>query len=292
MREIAAAIVPLATIVFAVSSMLAVGLGNTAATILDPLRHWPRVIRAVAANFMLAPALAYLLVRLLRLEMPLALGLVIVGSAAGAPFLLKLTQAARSDVAFAASLLVLLLPLTVLYLPLTLPVILPDADVSAAAIARPLVFSMLLPLAAGLLLRPYAPRFAARMQPLLGRLSTYALVAIVVSVVIANWQALLSVGGKAVFAAVAFIVGTLALGWSLGGLVRTNREVVALGTAQRNIGAATVVATQTFENLPGVIVMVTTTMVVGMLLLFPVAFAMRKREDRTAHAGLLRRRHA
>ena len=43
-------------------------------------------------------------------------------------------------------------------MPVVVPLALPDADVRAWAIARPLVLTMLLPFAAGLLLRAWSER--------------------------------------------------------------------------------------------------------------------------------------
>jgi predicted Na+-dependent transporter len=274
MRDFFAQVVPWATIAFAASSMFGVGLGHSARKILGPLRHKRRVFRALAANFLFAPALAYLLVHLLGLEKPLALGLILAGTAAGAPFLLKLSQAAGGDVALAATALVLLLPITVLYLPVALPLLVPEARVSATAIARPLVLSMLVPLGAGVLLRHLAPRLSA-WAPFLSRFASFALVVLFASIFIADWQVLRGIGAAAVFAACMFLLGAFAIGWSLGGRDPATRDVVALATAQRNIGAATVVATQTFAGVPGVVVMVSATAVLGMLLLFPIALLMR-----------------
>lgn len=52
--------------------------------------------------------------------------------------------------------------------------------------------------------------------------------------------------------------------------------MLALGTAQRNIAAATVVATQDFDD-PRVLVMVVVASLVTWAVLFPVASLLRKR---------------
>lgn len=275
MGESFAAIVPWATIVFAVTSMLAAGLGHTVESIFVPLRRLPRVLRSLTSNFVFAPVLAFLLLRIFALEQEHAIGLFLVASAAGAPFLIKLTQLARADVAFAASLLVLFLPATVLFLSIVLPLVLPQADVSAWAIARPLVFYMLLPLAVGILVRSLAARFAARSRRVLSDVSTAVLVLVFVAILIANWQGILGIGIRAIAAAFCFVIGAFVLGWLFGSRQPGTREVVALGTAQRNIAAATVVATQSFPGVRGVLVMVTATLVVAWIVLFPIAFALR-----------------
>lgn len=189
--------------------------------------------------------------------------------------------------AFAASLLVLFLPATVLFLSFVLPLVLPQADVSPWAIARPLVLFMLLPLALGILVRSFAARFAALSRRVLSDISTVVLVVVFAAILIANWQAILRIGVRAIAAAFCFVVGAFVLGWLFGSRQPGTREVVALGTAQRNIAAATVVATQSFPGARGILVMVTAALVVGWIVLFPIAFVLR-----SAPLRVPRRRHA
>lgn len=275
MREFFAAIVPWATLVFSVSSMLAVGLAHSVESIFGPLRRLPRVLRSLTSNFVFAPVLAFLFLRIFDLDEAHGIGLFLVGSAAGAPFLLHLARLARADVAFAASLLVLFLPVTVLFLAFVLPFVLPEAEVSAGAIALPLFLFLLLPLAVGLLARPLVPRLAPRLQATLNKLSTASLVVLFVSIVGANLQGMRGIGVRAILAAFCFVIAAFVLGWIFGSRQPGTREVVALGTAQRNIAAATVVATQSFPGVPGVLIMVTATTVVAWIVLFPIAFVLR-----------------
>ena len=92
---------------FVLSSMLAMGLGLTLGGIIAPLRGARRVILSLLANFVLMPLLALGIAALLRLAQPLGVGLLLLGSAAGAPFLPKLTQLAKGNLAFAVGLMVL-----------------------------------------------------------------------------------------------------------------------------------------------------------------------------------------
>ena len=110
--------VPIATLVFVVSSMVAMGLGLKVAQITAPLRNLRLVSLSLLANFVLMPAAAVVLARVLRLDEPLGVGLLVLGVAAGAPFLPKLTQIAKGNLAFAVALMVLLMVITVGYLPL------------------------------------------------------------------------------------------------------------------------------------------------------------------------------
>src|SRR3954454_14806723 len=116
--------VPIAMFAFVVSSMLAVGLSLTISQIVSPLRNRKLVLLALLANFVLMPAGALAIDRLLRLDQPLGIALLLLGAAAGAPFLPKLAVIARVNLAFAVVLMVLLMVLTVAYMPRVLPLLL------------------------------------------------------------------------------------------------------------------------------------------------------------------------
>ena len=61
------------------------------------------------------------------------------------------------------------------------------------------------------------------------------------------------------------------------------RDVLGLGTGQRNIAAATVVASQGFSD-PKTLVMVVITSLVGLSILFPIAAQLREREAERTQA--------
>src|SRR6266576_2269077 len=130
--------------------MLAVGLSLTVVEILAPLRNRRLVSLALLANFVLMPLAAFVIARLLQLDQSLGAALVLLGTAAGAPFLPKLAAVAKGSLAFAVGLMVMLMALTVGYMPLVLPLLVEGVSVNATKIARSLVLLMLLPLAAGL----------------------------------------------------------------------------------------------------------------------------------------------
>ncbi len=129
---------PVAMLLFVLSSMLAMGFGLTVAQIIAPLRNGRLVASSLLANFVLMPLAALALARLLRLDEAFGTGLLLLGVAAGAPFLPTLTQIARGNLAFAVGLMVLLMVITVGYLPLVLPILLPGVSVDPAEIARSL----------------------------------------------------------------------------------------------------------------------------------------------------------
>ena len=272
-----------AMLVFVLSSMLAMGLGLTVAEIATPLRNVRLAALALAVNFILMPLVAFALVSLLRLDRPLAVGLLLLGMAAGAPFLPKLAQIAKGDLAFGVGLMVLLMVVTVGYLPIVLPLLLPGVAVDPMTIGRSLLLLMLLPLAGALTVRAYFVGVAVRVKPLLDRLSNLGLILLVTLITVGNIGNVLSVfGTRGILAGLLFIAIGFVLGWSLGGRDGRTRRVLALGTAQRNIAAALIVG-QSFTD-PKVVVMVVVVAIVSLLLLMPLSRSLGKRDQRATYA--------
>ena len=86
----------IAMLSFVVSSMLAMGSGLTVAQIIEPLRNARLLVFALLANFILMPLAAFTLARVFGLDEPFGIGLLLLGCAAGAPFLPKLAELASA----------------------------------------------------------------------------------------------------------------------------------------------------------------------------------------------------
>jgi bile acid:Na+ symporter, BASS family len=269
--ELLSKAVPVAMLAFVVSSMLAVGVSLTVRQIMAPLRNGKLVSLALLANFVLMPLGALVIARLLRLDEPLGIALLLLGTAAGAPFLPKLAGIAKSNLAFAVGLMVLLMVLTVLYMPLVLPLLLEGVSVDPTKIARSLVILMLLPLGAGLLVKARFCDVADRIRTPLNRISSLSLALLIVLLLVTNIQNVIGLfGTRGILASILFLLSGAGIGWLLGGPAFGTKGVLALGTAQRNIAAALVVGGKNFDD-PNVLVMVVVVAVVGLLILMPLA---------------------
>ena len=260
------------TLLFVVTSMLSMGLALTIPQIAAPLRNGRLVALALAANFVVVPAVAFLLSRVIPLDEDLQIGLILFGSAAGAPFLPKLAQIAKANVAFAVGLMALLVVATVIYLPLVLPLLLPGVSVDAGKIALSLILEMLLPLGVGLFVKArYADAAASLLHPMtqISNISLALLLVLMLGLNIGNVIGLLGTG--AIIGMVLLIVVALGSGYLLGGPGADTRQVLALGTGQRNLAAAFVIATGSFGDRPNVLVLLAAAGLVGMVLVMPLA---------------------
>ena len=266
--------------------MLSVGLAYSVRSIVGPLREVRAVFRALVANFVLVPLFAVAIERIIPIEPPLALGLFLLAASAGAPFLIKLASAARSDLALSAALLLLLVPATVVFLPFYVPLAMAHPSLSGLtyvpanllAIGVPLLSTMILPLVVGLVVHATAPRWAARLVPIVGKLATVTLLIVVIATFAANFHEVLRIlKTGAIGAALALIGGAFAIGYLMSG--RDRGVVLGLATSQRNIAAAMVVASRSFGD-PDVLVMVTASSIVGLIVLFPIAWLLSRRKPR------------
>jgi BASS family bile acid:Na+ symporter len=262
---------------FVISSMLAVGLNLTVAQIIAPLRNVRLVSLALLANFVLMPAACFAIEKLLRLDQSLAIGLLLLGTAAGAPFLPKLAQIAKGNLAFSVGLMVLLMVVTVGYVPLVLPLLLEGVSVDPLKIARSLVLLMLLPLAVGLAMKARFEVAAARVKPVFDLVSNLSLILLTILIWVVNFDKIIGIfGTRGILASVVFIVLGYGVGHLLGGPGLDTKRVLALGTSQRNIAAALLIGGQNFTD-PNVVVMVIVVADVGLLILLPLARVLAQR---------------
>jgi BASS family bile acid:Na+ symporter len=262
---------------FVVSSMLAMGLGLLIGQIVEPLRNVWLVVLGLVANFILMPLGAFVLAWVLRLDEQFGIGLLVLGCAAGAPFLPKLAELAKGNLPFAVGMMVLLMVVTVAYLPIVLPLLLQGVTVNPMQIAQSLILLMLLPLGIALFVRVRSEAMAAHVKPWFDWLSNISLILLIGLITVANIDKVMQVfGTRGILAGLLFIAFGFCVGWLLGGPGDDIRRVLALGTAQRNIAAALVVASQSFSD-PKVVVMVIVVAIVGLVTIMPIARALAKR---------------
>ncbi|HRX02293.1 MAG: bile acid:sodium symporter [Anaerolineae bacterium] len=275
--ELLTVIAQVSGLLFIVTSMLAMGMSLTMPQIVGPLKNPRLVILALVANFVLVPLWAYLITVVLPLDQPLQIGLIVLATAAGAPFLPKLVQGAKGNIAFGVGLMVLLMVVTVFYLPVVLPLLLPGVSVNPWDIAKSLIALMLVPLALGMLFKSHSPDSAGHWQPFMNKTSSVSLLVLLVVGLGLNVSNIISlIGSWGLLALALLIVGSVLIGLLLGGRDPAIRSVMSLGTAQRNVSAAILVSAQNFAGtatLPYVLV----GGVLLLLILLPIAKQMGAR---------------
>ena len=280
MTEVFTTLASLSVLVFVIGSMSSMGLSLKLKQITSSLKNTRLVIVALVVNFILVPLVAYGITLLFPLDEPLRIGLILLSTAAGAPFLPKLAETAKGNVAFSVGLMVLLMVVTIIYLPVVLPLLLSGVAVNPWDIAQSLIMLMLLPLALGLLINARYEETAARLQPVFSQASNTALMLLLVLGLVLNFREMIGlVGSFGFLAAFLFLLASLIMGYLLGGKDIETKSVLGLGTAQRNIAAALVVAGQNFGF--DVITYLMVVAIVGLIFLMPLAGELGKRHNST-----------
>lgn len=279
-------IVQVSMLVFVVSSMLAMGFSLTMRSIVTPLKNVRLVALALAVNFIAVPIVAWGTGELLNVGDDIFTGLIILATAAGAPFLPKLVGAAKGNAAFSVGLMVLLMVATIIYMPIVLPMLLSGVTINPWDIAKSLLVLMLLPLAIGLFVKARWSTIADGLQPHMSQASSIALLFLLVGGIIVQWESIVGlIGTGGLLALAVFYTISLVIGYFTGGSDPGMRSVMGLGTAQRNVAAAMVVGVQNFSDSPDVLTMIIVGALVGLVILLPVAGELGKRMDGTAMSG-------
>jgi BASS family bile acid:Na+ symporter len=226
--------------VFMAGNLAALGIELDLRKALAPLRDTRFMLIVLAWNCLLCPGFAWLLVWVIPIEQPYAIGLQLIGLAPAAPFLPMAVRKAGGDLAYAAAFLLIGAAGTVLLMPFALPLIAPGLTADAWTIARPLMALLLAPLVTGLAIRTLAPGFAQWLRGGVKFLSNVATLAMLACIVIVYFDGFVgAIGSYAIAAELLFAVGATVGAYGLSkGLQPTQRSVISLGVCTRNLGAA------------------------------------------------------
>jgi len=179
-NDFISAIAGISGLLFVVTSMLAMSLSLSVQQMTQPLKNIHLVILALLANFVLVPLLAFAIIKIIPMDQSLQIGVILLGTAAGAPFIPKLVQGAKGNVAYAVGLMFLIMVLTIFYLPFILPVLLPEVEINPLDIASSLIVTMLIPLVIGMLIKSHSPDVADHWAPVMQKISSLSILILLV----------------------------------------------------------------------------------------------------------------
>jgi len=233
----------------------AVGLRLTLKQVTDSLRKC-RFLPILFANFIVVPALAVAAARLFGVGRETTIAMVLLAAAPFAPVVPVFARLARADLALAAGLTTVFPVLSAFLTPIVCELALKAVTDAGAirfnllGVLLTLVATITLPLGAGMLIHHQRPALGRQLlRPVevvseaVGALSLAFVTATELGAILqTGWQSLLAMGLVAEL--------SLGLGYWLGGASAGSRQVVALGTSNRNIALALLVAVQSFAGTP------------------------------------------
>ena len=245
-------------ILYCVTNLGSMGLELNLQETIKSLRSPRLVILTLVWSWILGPALALLIIKVLPLSEPHAAGLLLFSLAPTAPLLPILIRKAKADMDISAAMMPLAVAGTVVFMPILAPLLIPGVSVSSIALARQLVLTVLLPLVIGVVIRVYASRLADKIFPYFKKLASLSTLLLLAFVLFLYGRELLNaLGSFAVAAQVLFVLVTAFVSYAFGfGLKQTQRSALALGICSRNGGAMFVAFAAFPVQDPNVLVMI------------------------------------
>jgi BASS family bile acid:Na+ symporter len=249
------AIVRILTISALAGLLAAVGLRLTWDEVKGALRQC-RFTFILLVNFLVVPALTVAAATGFHLQRDIAIAMILLAAAPFAPVVPVFARMARADLALAAGLTAVFPLVSALLTPLSA-----QAALRVLANADPVRFNMLtslvvlaatisLPLAAGVFVRHHLPGLGQRLLRPVEVISEATGATSLAFVTVTEFGSIVNLGWRAWLAMALVSEISLLLGWKLGGPARSARQVVALGTSNRNIALALLVALQNFGGTP------------------------------------------
>jgi len=188
---------------------------------------------------------------------------------------------AGGDVSYAVGLLVVAALVSIVTVPVSVALIGKlfgfDLHVPAAAIAKVVGISVLVPLILGTVVARVAPALAARIAKPMNLVSMVLILVGLLRILFVMWPAIRGLFGDfTVVAMVVFTIVGLAVGHLLGGPDPANRTVLGLSTAVRHPGVAMAIAAAITEDKKVIAAAVLLAAVVGAIVTAPYVKARQK----------------
>ena len=268
----------LSVLIYIFSTMLSMGLNFFPKQFLEPLKDKNLILKSLAANFILLPIITYIILQVIPLGQGLTIGLILMAAGAGSPFMLKLVQYMKADMAFAVGLMLILSIVTLFYMPLLLSFLLPGVSVNPMTIASSLLVLIFLPLVIGTIVKSRYNGIAKKIQTTFNQISNIFIVIVVVLYLGLNYKDFLAVFGTgALITSIVFILAAFIIGYLLGGPSKNTKSVLGMGTAIRNSSAAFVVAVTNFSSEYDVMAMIIVIYMLSLITMMIISGEMGKR---------------
>ena len=245
-------------LIFTVSNLAAMGFQVRMPEVASALQSKKSLALIFVWGWVLGPAFGYLITRILPLEEPYVIVVLLASLAPCAPFLQQMVGKARGDMGFAGALIPLVAVGTVVLMPLMAPLLIKGLTISTSALAKPLLLTLLLPLIIGAAIRHYADTAATRLFPAVKGLALLSTLATIVWCLVIYGRGMLNTAGElALLSMTLFMIGMGIITYFFGfGLKQNQRSVMALGMGTRNV-AAVLAAALAIPNADPLIVTMT-----------------------------------
>ncbi len=221
-------------------------------------------LAGIISQFLLLPALTYLLILLIEPRPSFALGMMLVAACPGGNISNFMAAMARGNTALSVSLTAVSSSLAILMTPLNLTIwaglyeptslILKEVSLDFWKLFQTIATLLLIPIIAGMLLRKYKAELADRLHPIMHYSSIAIFAAIVIMAFSANFKLFLSYIHLVILLVLAHNATALFAGYQIASLFRLSlydRRSIAIETGIQNSGLGLILIFSFFDGLGG-----------------------------------------
>lgn len=227
-------------IIFMVGNLLEVGLRLKVAEALAALRNVRFVVITLLWCFVVGPAVAVLLTKIIPLSAPYALGLVLLGMAPCSPAIPIMMRKSGGSLAYMSAFMVVAYAGTVLLMPFMVPWLAKGFRASPWTIAKPLVLFIAIPLIVGVAIRGKSEAIAEKAAPIVKKVTGLnTLILCLILLWVYRSEIVSSVGTFAIGTQILYyaLIGSASYLLSFG-LTYDQKAPMVLGICTRNVGPA------------------------------------------------------
>ncbi|MBO7646152.1 MAG: bile acid:sodium symporter family protein [Prevotella sp.] len=212
------------------------------------------VLVGCLAQFTVMPLLAWMLARVFALDEALTVGVVLVGCCPGGTASNVITYLAKGDLALSVG----MTGVSTLLAPVLTPLLVwllagKSVDVNVMGMLLSILWVVILPIAAGLIVKRLWPRYTSAATAYLPALSSIAICAIVLIIIAANAGKLLSGGLIIILVVMLHNLCGLGIGYGIGTIMSMSaakRKAISIEVGMQNSGLASSLATLHFATYP------------------------------------------
>ena len=212
------------------------------------------VLVGCLAQFTVMPLLAWMLARVFALDEALTVGVVLVGCCPGGTASNVITYLAKGDLALSVG----MTGMSTLLAPVLTPLLVwllagKSVDVNVMGMLLSILWVVILPIAAGLIVKRLWPRYTSAATAYLPALSSIAICAIVLIIIAANAGKLLSGGLIIILVVMLHNICGLGIGYGIGTIMSMSaakRKAISIEVGMQNSGLASSLATLHFATYP------------------------------------------
>ena len=243
--------------------MLTLGLGLTVKDFTRVIKQPKDFLLGFTCQLIILPVIAFILIKIFKTPIELALGVMIIAAAPGGVTSNVLTKFANGDVALSVSLTAIISLISIVSVPF---IVFKSADlleinytinkVSMSGISIKMFLVVTLPVLIGMIIRKFATIFIASNEKLIQALSLFLFIIVFLAIWIEEWSNILSYLKQAGFITFVLNLSMMLLGYYLAKFFSSGieqRKCISLECGLQNGTLAVFVATQIFNDITFII---------------------------------------